>query len=157
MAGPELRPPLEHAHQSPPESIRSLHKHYQKVLVESLASDPRVLDFTSLSEFHRNRLHVVGKLGGSRLQKIFDTFEAGAASVDRRQSIESEGASLSQGTEGLEDSGRLIYEHELLPGISHSPLLRDLSILTNGSDQVCSSSLRFFPCLPKEHCCRDFG
>lgn len=157
MTGPEQKPPPEHAHQSPPESIRSLHKYYQKAPVEPLTSDPRVLDFTNLSEFHRNKLHVVGKLGGSRLQKIFDIFEAGAATVDGGQNIETEGASLNQETAGREDSGRLIYEHELLPGMSHSSLLRDLSILTNSSDQVCSLSPRFFPSLLKEHCCRGFG
>lgn len=124
MAGPELKPALEHAHHSPPESIRSLHKHYQKAPVESLASDPRVLDFTNLSEFHRNRLRVVGKLGGSCLQKIFDTFESGAAGG---QNIENKEASLSQETEGRVDSGRLIYEHELVPGLQFVPSLLPFS------------------------------
>ncbi|KAF8420213.1 hypothetical protein EV426DRAFT_634156 [Tirmania nivea] len=127
MTGPELKPPLEHAHQSPPECIRSLHKHYQKTPVESLDSDPRVLDFTNLSELHRNRLHVVGKLGGSCLQKIFDTFEAGEASVDGGQNIEIERASLSREIEGWKDNDRLIYEHALLPGLQFVPSLLPFS------------------------------
>ena len=131
MVGPELKPRLEYAHQSPPESIKSLHKHYQKSPAESLVSDPRVLDFTNLSEFHRNRVHVVGKLEGSRLRKIFDTFESNATSVDGGQNIDNEGtgAGVSQEIERWEDGDRLVYEHELLPGMSASPHLRDSLIV----------------------------
>jgi len=156
MAESGLKPPHEHAHQSPPEPIRSLHKHYQKAPVESLASDPRVLDFTNLSEFHRKRLHVAGRLTGARLREIFETFEIGAASLDGGENIESKGASLVGEMETQEDSDWLIYEHELLPGMLSS-LLRGLLILTNSPDQVYSSFPHFFPSLVKKHCCRGFG
>ena len=103
------KPPTGDAHRSPPEFIKSLHKHYQKASIESLATDPRVLDFTNLSEFYSQRLRVVGKLPGAHLRTIFSQFETGACCTDGGNRAENE---------EIGNYDRLIYEHELLPGMS---------------------------------------
>lgn len=125
MAQSEQKPLLQHAHQTAPSFIRSLHKHYQKSPAEAIARDPQVLDFTNISELHLKHLRVVEKLPGTHLRKIFAEFNAGIDSAGMAQMEEEriKGTRQTQDIEPADEDGRLIYVHELLPGVpwlSHS-------------------------------------
>ena len=115
MAGSHPKPPTEHAHQLPPESIRALHKHYQRISVDSLALDHRVLDFANPSDFHSKRLRVVGKLRKAHLQQIFAAFEGDANGLGKENDKEYQGADMTGECASSSDiDDKLIYEHEFL-------------------------------------------
>ena len=119
MAGSPLKPPTEHAHQLPPESIRAFHKHYQRVSVDALALDYRVLDFANPSNFHSKRLRVVGKLHKACLQQIFAAFESDANGLSKEAEKEYGDAGVAGECTPSDVDDKLIYEHEFLPGLSH--------------------------------------
>lgn len=119
MAANQPKPPTEHAHQLPPESIRALHKHYQRASADALALDHRVLDFANPSDFHSKRLHVVGTLCKARLQQIFAAFESDANGLGKENEKECQGTDMAGGCTSNDIGDKLIYEHEFLPGSSH--------------------------------------
>lgn len=116
MAQSEQKPLLQHAHQTAPSFIRSLHKHYQKSSAEAIALDPQVLDFTNISELHSKHLRVVKKLPVTHLREIFAAFDAGAG-MAQMEGEGIKGTRQTQDVEPADENERLIYEHELLPGV----------------------------------------
>ena len=122
MAAYQPKPPTEHAHQPPPESIRALHKHYQKTPADVLALDHRVLDFANPSDFHSKRLRVVGTLCKARLQQIFAAFESDADGLGNENEKGYQGADMAGECTPNDIDDKLIYEHEFLPGSSHLPV-----------------------------------
>ena len=155
MAGSQQKPPTEHAHQLPPESIRALHKHYQRVSVDALALDHRVLDFANLSDFHAKRLRVIGKLRRAHLQQIFAAFESDANGLGRENEREYEGTDIAGECAPNDVDDKLIYEHEFLPGLSHLPVCNyycsNLYTLANLRFRAPNRSILASPAHPKSH------
>lgn len=101
-------PPISHAHHAPPLRIREVHKRYQKASTSSLPQDEFLLDFGSdrVSEYHKARLRVTGRIPRMRAENLFRDFE---------------GSQETQEGVGVEDEKLLgddilIYEHSSVPG-----------------------------------------
>ncbi|KAI4280446.1 MAG: hypothetical protein L6R38_004456 [Xanthoria sp. 2 TBL-2021] len=96
--------------QKPPDSLRALHKFYQKASADCLANDTNVFDFGGLQEdVTATKLRIVRLLKGHRLLEVFSRFEGyGEASAD------------------AEDVK--VYENADLPGLQILPSLLPQSI-----------------------------
>lgn len=107
-------PPVSHAHHAPPVRIREVHKKYQKASVSSLSQDEFLLDFGNdqVSEYHKVRLKVTGRIPGSSAERAFRDFESS------RKTWEGGGAE----DEKLLGDDILIYEHSSVPGDYSSSL-----------------------------------
>ncbi|KAI4246483.1 MAG: hypothetical protein L6R42_009869, partial [Xanthoria sp. 1 TBL-2021] len=70
--------------QKPPDSLRALHKFYQKASADYLANDTNVFDFSGLQEdVTATKLRIVKLLRGHWLLEVFSRFEGyGEASAD---------------------------------------------------------------------------
>lgn len=120
-------PPVSHAHHAPPLRIREVHKKYQKASISSLAQDEFLLDFGSdqVSEYHKVRLRVTGRIPGSSAEKVFRDFESS------RKTWEGGGV----GDEKLPGDDILIYEHSSVPGDYSSVPLHIVGLV--GSHLMC--------------------
>ena len=107
--------------QKPPESLKALHKFYQKASADHLASDTSVLDFSSLQEgLTSTRLRTVRTLKGPRLQEIFSHFEGyGEISADADDVTVYENADLPGNTY----AGHLVTSCTDYPGLQLLPSL----------------------------------
>ncbi|KAL7268645.1 hypothetical protein RUND412_008722 [Rhizina undulata] len=125
MAAP---PPISHAHHPPPPHIRLLHKKYQKASLQQILEDRFVLDLKpecngckgeslpEASEYHKQRLKIVGRIPKAKLHKIFRKFERVGEKLDSIDSPQDADPEESE-------VGALIYEHASVPGLQIIPSL----------------------------------
>ncbi|KAL8845507.1 MAG: hypothetical protein Q9176_000143 [Flavoplaca citrina] len=92
-------------HGKPPETLRALHKFYQKASASDLANDPNVCDFGNLHQDGTfTKLRIVGTLKGSCLLGPFSQFAGSCGDFPDTDDVK-------------------VYEHADLPGLQILPSL----------------------------------
>ncbi|KAL8860520.1 MAG: hypothetical protein Q9178_003179 [Gyalolechia marmorata] len=95
--------------QKPPDSLRALHKYYQRASAEAITSDINVYNFSSVQQdVTAAGLRVVGLLKGPQLLEIMSRFEYGGEAPAATEDVK-------------------VYEHANLPGLQILPSLLPLN------------------------------
>jgi alkylated DNA repair protein alkB family protein 1 len=105
-------------YQRPPDSVRNVYKKYQRMSLQDLDADPRIVQLSQHAPADpASKLHVIREVDADRLTASFRSFVGGVAEV---------------GT----DSGVAVYEHEDMPGRPLS-LICELWVLGNSRTARC--------------------
>lgn len=75
-------------HEKPPDSLKTLHKIYQKASTDALAKDSSICSFSKPQDSIDCKIRPIGALEGSRLGTIFARFEGDNEAHHKLQDVD---------------------------------------------------------------------